>query len=130
MTRRSPAVVPAVVIVLLALAFSSSPLILVGQSTEIRREIIESQRRLEEVRQERVRLRREMADLGGQVRDVSAELANVERQISASRSALGEVDFQADAVAAEIQTMSRTLVLTREPAAGRGRSRRRAGSAP
>jgi len=114
MTRLSPAVVPTVVIFLLALASGSSPLILAGQSTEIRREIIESQRRLEEVRQERVRLRVEMADLGGQVRDVSVELANVERQISVSRSALGEVDFQTDAVAAEIETMSRTLVLTRE----------------
>ena len=90
MTRTSPAVVPAVipavVILLLALASGSSPVILVGQSTEIRREIIESQRRLEEVRQERVRLRLEMADLGGQVRDVSVELANVERQISVSPS--------------------------------------------
>ena len=99
---------------LLVLASWVAPLALAGQSMELQREIIESQRRLEEVRQERERLRREMASLEGRVRDASSELANVERQISVSRSALGEVDFQVNAVAAEIEDMSRTLLLTSE----------------
>ncbi len=90
------------------------PSCLTGQADDIRREILESQRRLEEVRAEREQLRREMSNLEGRVRDVSGELANIERQISASRSALGEVDFQVDAVAGEIEGSSRNLVVTRE----------------
>lgn len=85
-----------------------------GQAEDIRREILASQRRLEEVRAERALLRGEMNNLEGRVRDVSGELANIERQISASRSALGEVDFQVDAVADEIEGSSRDLVVTRE----------------
>jgi septal ring factor EnvC (AmiA/AmiB activator) len=85
-----------------------------GQAEDIRREILASQRRLEEVRAERALLRGEMNNLEGRVRDVSGELANIERQISASRSALGEVDFQVDAVANEIESSSRDLVVTRE----------------
>ncbi|SVC12202.1 uncharacterized protein METZ01_LOCUS265056, partial [marine metagenome] len=77
-----------VAIPLLCLASGLPPLALTGQSVEIQREIIESQRRLEEVRQERESLRQEMVKLESQVRDASAELANVERQISASRSAM------------------------------------------
>ena len=87
---------------------------LAGQVGDIRREILESQRRLEEVRNEREMLRTDMANLEGRVRDVSGELANIERQISASRSALGEVDFQSNAFADEIEGASRDLVLTRE----------------
>ena len=85
-----------------------------GQAEDICREILASQRRLEEVRAERALLRGEMNNLEGRVRDVSGELANIERQISASRSALGEVDFQVDAVANEIESSSRDLVVTRE----------------
>ena len=87
---------------------------LTGQSDDIRRDILASQRRLEEVRAERALLRNEMSNLEGRVRDVSGELANIERQISASRSALGEVDFQVNAVADEIEGSSRNLVVTRE----------------
>jgi len=85
-----------------------------GQAEDIRHEILASQRRLEEVRAERELLRGEMSNLEGRVRNVSGELANIERQISASRSALGEVDFQVDAVAEEIEGSSRDLVVTRE----------------
>jgi septal ring factor EnvC (AmiA/AmiB activator) len=85
-----------------------------GQAEDIRREILASQRRLEEVRAERALLRGEMSNLEGRVRNVSGELVNIERQISASRSALGEVDFQVDAVAEEIEGSSRNLVVTRE----------------
>ena len=85
-----------------------------GQIVEIRREIIESQRRLEEVREERSRLREELTDLDGRVRNVARELANVEQQVSASRSAVAEVDFQVEAVGAEIEGTSSSLLVTRE----------------
>ncbi len=107
-----------------ALRFPAIPLLLAGlligptsvlaQAEDLRREILESQRRLEELRAERELLQRELSNLEGRVRDVSGDLANVERQISASRSALGEVEFQVDAIADEIETTSRDLVLTRE----------------
>jgi septal ring factor EnvC (AmiA/AmiB activator) len=87
---------------------------LAGQVVEIRREILDSQRRLEEVRQERSRLQQEMSNLTGRVRDAASELANVERQVSASRSAVAEVDFQVDAVGTEIEGTSRNLLRTRE----------------
>ncbi len=85
-----------------------------GQVVAIRREIIDSQRRLEEVREERSRLQRELTNLDGRVRNAARELANVERQVSASRSAVAEVDFQVDAVGSEIEGTSRNLLYTRE----------------
>ena len=87
---------------------------LAGQLVEIRREIIDSQRRLEEVREERSRLQQQLTNLDGRARDAASELAIVERQVSASRSAVAEVDFQVDAVASEIEVTSRSLLRTRE----------------
>ena len=87
---------------------------LAGQLVEIRREIIDSQRRLEEVREERSRLQQQLTNLDGRARDAASELAIVERQVSASRSAVAEVDFQVDAVASEIEGTSRNLLRTRE----------------
>lgn len=97
---------------LAVLTYGPAPL--AGQVAEIGREIIESQRRLEAVREERSRLQRELTNLVGQVRNASIELANVERQVSASRSAVAEVDFQVDAVGDEIENTSRNLLLTRQ----------------
>jgi len=48
------------------------------------------------------------------VRNTADELANVERQVSMSRSAVAEVDFQVDAVGGEIENTTRDLLLTRE----------------
>ena len=96
------------------LAVLLAPYGLNGQVEDVRREILESRQRLEQVREERSRLQREMSNLQGRVRDASGELANVERQISASRSALAEVDFQSDAIADQIEGTSTDLMLTRE----------------
>jgi septal ring factor EnvC (AmiA/AmiB activator) len=85
-----------------------------GQVSQIRREILDSQRRLEEVRQERSRLRSELTNLDGRVRDAARELANVERQVSVSRSAVAEVDFQVEVVGTEIEDTSGNLLVTRE----------------
>ena len=91
-----------------------TPAALAGQVVEIQREIIDSQRRLEALREERSGLQRDLTSLEGQVRNVSNELANVERQVSASRSTVAEVDFQVDAVGSEYETTSRSLLFTRE----------------
>lgn len=84
------------------------------ETSDIRREIVESQRRLEEIRNERARLQAEMETLRSQVEDVSAELRNVERQLSASRSVLSELDFQVEGTTTRIQQTSRDLLRTRE----------------
>lgn len=84
------------------------------EPADLRQEIVESQRRLEQIRAERERLEREMGDVRNRVLDVSAELANVERRLSASRSVLAEVEFQSDATATQIEETSRSLLRARE----------------
>jgi septal ring factor EnvC (AmiA/AmiB activator) len=84
------------------------------ETSDVRREIIESQRRLEEIRNERARLQAEMVTLRTQVEDVSSQLRNVERQLSASRSVLTELDFQVDGTTQRIQETSTDLLRTRE----------------
>jgi len=91
-----------------------APTPVAGQVVEIQREIIDSQRRLEAVREERSRLQRDLSSLVGRVRNASSELMNVERQVSASRSAVAEIDIQVDAVGSEYENASRSLLVTRE----------------
>ncbi|MED5199803.1 MAG: hypothetical protein VYB51_08320, partial [Gemmatimonadota bacterium] len=84
------------------------------QAAEIQKEIVDSQQRLEAVRQERSRLQRDLSSLEGRVRDASSELTNVERLVSASRSVVAEIDLQVDAVGGYYQSTSRSLLVTRE----------------
>ena len=86
---------------------------LAGQ-TDLRREILESQRRLEQIRAEQSRLEGEIGDVRNRVRDASEDLANVERRLSASRSVLAEIQFQSDAVTQSIQETTRELVQAHE----------------
>jgi len=86
---------------------------LAGQ-TDLRREILESQRRLEQIRAERARLEDEIGDVRNRVRDASGDLANVERRLSASRSVVTEIQFQSDAATQSIQETTRELVQARE----------------
>ena len=86
---------------------------LAGQ-TDLRREILESQRRLEQIRAERARLEGEIGDVRNRVRDASEDLANVERRLSASRSVVAEIQFQSDAATQSIQETTRELVQARE----------------
>jgi septal ring factor EnvC (AmiA/AmiB activator) len=86
---------------------------LAGQ-TDLRREILESQRRVEQIRAERSRLEGEIGDVRKRARDASEDLANVERRLSASRSVLAEIQFQSDAVTQSIQETTRELVQARE----------------
>lgn len=85
-----------------------------AQTVELRREIQESQRRLEQIREERDRLQRQLSDARNQVRDVAAELSNVERRLSASRSVLAEVQFQTEATAGQIEDTQRNLVRSKD----------------
>ena len=86
---------------------------LAGQ-TDLRREILESQRRLEQIRAERARLEGEIGDVRNRVRDASEDLANVERRLSASRSVVAEIQFQSDTATQSIQETTRELVQARE----------------
>ena len=86
---------------------------LAGQ-TDLRREILESQRRLEQIRAEQSRLEGEIGDVRNRVRDASEDLANVERRLSASRLVVAEIQFQSDAVTQSIQETTRELVQARE----------------
>ena len=86
---------------------------LAGQ-TDLRREILESQRRLEQIRAEQSRLEGEIGDVRKRARDASEDLANVERRLSASRSVVAEIQFQSDAVTQSIQETTRELVQARE----------------
>jgi septal ring factor EnvC (AmiA/AmiB activator) len=94
-----------------ALAFTVGTL---EAQTDLRREILESQRRLEQIRSERARLESEIGDVRNRVRNVSEELANVERRLSASSSVVAEIQFQSDAATQSIQETTRELVQARE----------------
>ncbi|NNF26888.1 MAG: peptidoglycan DD-metalloendopeptidase family protein, partial [Gemmatimonadetes bacterium] len=82
---------------------------LAGQDPPTERSILESQRRLDEVRQERARLQQEMSDLRSQAQSASSQLRNIERQLSASRTVLAEVDFQVEARSAEVDVTATAL---------------------
>ncbi|MEX1257246.1 MAG: peptidoglycan DD-metalloendopeptidase family protein [Gemmatimonadota bacterium] len=84
------------------------------QPEELRREIQESQRRLEQIREERAQLQREMDALRSRVQNVAGALQNIERQLSASRSVLAEIDFQTEAATAQTYRTTGDLLLTRE----------------
>ncbi|MEX2466429.1 MAG: peptidoglycan DD-metalloendopeptidase family protein [Gemmatimonadota bacterium] len=110
--RRPASRLPLVLVAILGVAL---PAAAAGQEpADLRQEILESQRRLEQIRAERERLEREMGDVRNRVQDVSAELANVERRLSASRSVLAEVEFQSEATSAQIEETTRNLLMARE----------------
>jgi len=105
-------------VLLLIGALAAGPLAKPGevhaQQRDLRAEIQNSQRRLEQIRAERERLEREMATVRSQVRDVAVELANVERRLSGSRSVLAEIQFQSDVMAERIDANNRDLVQARD----------------
>jgi len=81
---------------------------------EIRRQLEESQGRLEQIRVERSQLQAQLAQLTGQVHDVSEEITNLEHQISASASAMAELDVQIAALLDQVTIMTRDVLLTRD----------------
>ena len=101
-------------VVALALMAAGTMRLAAQEPDDFRREIQDSQRRLEEVRTERARLQEEMTSIRAQVQDVSLELENIERQIDASRSVVVEIDFQTQETAEQVQVTSADLIRTRE----------------
>lgn len=91
-----------------------APATVAQEPGDLRDEIADSQRRLEQIRAERERLEREMGDVRNRVRDVSSELANVERRLSATRSVLAEVEFQSELTSTQIEETTRNLLRARE----------------
>ena len=81
-----------------------------GQNANLNREIQQSQRRLEQIREERSRLQQDLGEAQNRVRDVAAELGNLERRLSATRSALAEVEFQSEATTEQVVGATRDLV--------------------
>jgi septal ring factor EnvC (AmiA/AmiB activator) len=68
-----------------------------------RRELRESQLRLEQIRAERQKLQEEMSGLRTRVRDASRELANIERLRYASSRALRELEFQSNTLSTQVE---------------------------
>lgn len=85
-----------------------------AQDPDIQRQILDSQRRLEAIRQERARLQGEMEQVRSRVRDVSTELRIIEQQLSASRSVLAELEFQSDVATTQVEEITTELLRTRE----------------
>jgi septal ring factor EnvC (AmiA/AmiB activator) len=90
------------------------PLQGLAQDPDLQRQIQESQRRLEAIREERARLQAEMEQVRFRVRNVSSELRNIEQQLSASRSVLSEVEFQSEAATLQVSETMAELLRTRE----------------
>jgi septal ring factor EnvC (AmiA/AmiB activator) len=90
------------------------PLQGLAQDPDLQRQIQESQRRLEAIREERARLQAEMEQVRFRVRNVSSELRNIEQQLSASRSVLSEVEFQSEAATLQVSETTAELLRTRE----------------
>ena len=99
---------------LAGLLLSLSPSRGMAQDPDLQRQIQESQRRLEAIREERARLQAEMEQVRSRVRDVSSELRNIEQQLSASRSVLAEVEFQSEFAGSRVEETTAELLKARE----------------
>jgi septal ring factor EnvC (AmiA/AmiB activator) len=111
-----PARIAVFALVLALCALAARPL--AAQRTPAQ-EIAESQRRLEEIRQQRAQLRDELDRIRGQVHDASAEMANLRRQVSASAQLLAELSFQVQQKNAEAEQTTRELLATQDQLAER-----------
>ena len=106
-------------ILLLLFVFMAVPTCVWAQDTNTRKELRESELRLDQIRQEREQLQREMNALRSRVRNVSAEIANIDRQVAASASAMRELDFQYSTLELSIQETEAQLQDTRSQLTGR-----------
>ena len=77
-------------------------------------QISESQRRLQEIREERSELRRELTSIRGRARDVSAEIRNIQRQREVSASLLRELTFQMTETQRRIDETTEELLRTQD----------------
>lgn len=109
---------------LLASLLVAAPAAALAQENNVRRELRESQLRLEQIRQEREKLQREMDQLGLRARDANRELQNLARQRQASEAALRELDFQADMLSTSVAETELQRALTSSQLAQRGEALR------
>jgi len=109
---------------LLASLLVAAPAAAHAQENNVRRELRESQLRLEQIRQEREKLQREMDQLRLRARDANRELQNLARQRQASEAALRELDFQADMLSTSVAETELQRALTSSQLAQRGEALR------
>ena len=113
--RRSPRVFgPALLLSLLAVV----PRAATAQSSTAR-ELAESRRRLEEIKNERERLERQREQLRGQVHDVSDELDNIERRRESTGRIVSEIERQIGGLSSQLDRSSTELVLAEDNLAER-----------
>lgn len=91
-----------------------TPIPAAAQDPDLQAQILESQRRLEAIREERARLQAEMEQIRTRVRNASDELNNIERQLTASRFVLEEMEAQAELWATEVEQTTAELIRTQE----------------
>jgi septal ring factor EnvC (AmiA/AmiB activator) len=94
-------------LLVLGILLSASP-VLAQQNTELR----ESQQRLERIRQERQQLQAELDALKSRVRDASREAQVIARQRAASESAMRELDYQAEVINSNVDSINNELTAT------------------
>ena len=80
---------------------------------DARRDIRESQMRLDSIRQERARLQKELESIRSRVQDASRDLVNIGRQRAASVSALQELDFQSAVLQTQVEQTQAELEAAR-----------------
>jgi peptidoglycan hydrolase CwlO-like protein len=83
------------------------------------RELADSRRRLEEIKNERERLERQREQLRGQVHDVSDELDNIERRRESTGRIVGEIERQIGGLSSQLDRSSTELVLAEDNLAER-----------
>ncbi|HSJ05096.1 MAG TPA: peptidoglycan DD-metalloendopeptidase family protein [Longimicrobiales bacterium] len=82
--------------------------------TPVQRDLRDSRAKLDSIQAERQRLQRDMDQLQTRVRDASRELLNIERQREFSRSALLEIEFQAQLLNEDVEKATREHEATQE----------------
>jgi septal ring factor EnvC (AmiA/AmiB activator) len=75
----------------------------------VRKDLRDSQLRLEQIRKERADLVEQMNTLQSQVHDVASEISNVEKLVSTSTAAVREIDFQTETLTRSVDSTSEML---------------------
>ena len=106
---------PALLLSLVAFA----PHAAAAQQNSTARDLAESRRRLEEIKNERERLERQREQLRGQVHDVSDELDNIERRRESTGRIVSEIERQIGGLSSQLDRSSAELILAEDNLAER-----------
>ncbi|HEX2094833.1 MAG TPA: peptidoglycan DD-metalloendopeptidase family protein [Longimicrobiaceae bacterium] len=104
--------------VLLALGLAALPAA-AGAQQRTPQDLSQSQRRLQEIRQERRQLSEELKNLRSQVRDLSGEARILRRQVTVSSGVIRELEFQLARTEQQIASTTRELLQTQDRLAER-----------